>query len=126
MPLSPMRSYAHGDLSRGGFTSSRAAAPPPANQPPLPHHTLAPIARDATVTSKPQTAHYVDFQISQAGGDEKLFGQEVKDLLHDFTGGLPRAINNPAIACLLQATAAGAARVDEAVFRQAAAEFQLP
>jgi general secretion pathway protein A len=76
--------------------------------------------------SKPQTAHYVDFQISQAGGDVKLFGQEVKDLLHDFTGGLPRAINNLAIACLLQATAAGAARVDEAVFRQAAAEFQLP
>jgi len=46
-------------------------------------------------------------------------------LLHDFTGGLPRAINNLAIACLLQATAAGAARVDEDVFRQATAEFQL-
>lgn len=76
--------------------------------------------------SKPQTAHYVDFQISQAGGDAKLFDQEVKELLHDFSGGLPRAINNLAIACLLQATATGAARVDEEVFRQAAAEFQLP
>lgn len=75
--------------------------------------------------SKEQTSQYIDFQISQAGGDVKLFGEEVKDLLHDFTGGLPRAINNLAIACLLQATALDAARVDENVFRQAAGEFQL-
>jgi general secretion pathway protein A len=75
--------------------------------------------------TKDQTSHYVDFQISQAGGDVKIFGEEVKDLLHDFTGGLPRAINNLAIACLLQATAVGAARVDEQVFRQAAGEYQL-
>lgn len=76
--------------------------------------------------SKNQTSQYVDFQISQAGGDVKIFGQEVKDLLHDFTGGLPRAINNLAIACLLQATSGDLARVDEEVFRQAVAEFQLP
>jgi general secretion pathway protein A len=75
--------------------------------------------------SKEQTSQYVDFQIAQAGGDVKIFGDEVKDLLHDFAGGLPRAINNLAIACLLQATALDAARVDEKVFRQAAAEFQL-
>ncbi len=74
---------------------------------------------------KLQTGQYVDFQIEQAGGDVKIFGEEVKDLLHDFTGGLPRAINNLAIACLLQATALNVARVDEEVFRQAAAEFQL-
>jgi general secretion pathway protein A len=76
--------------------------------------------------TKPQTHHYVDFQLSQAGGDGKLFGEEVKDLLHDFTGGLPRMINNLAIACLLQATARGLARVDEEVFQQAASDFQLP
>jgi general secretion pathway protein A len=75
--------------------------------------------------SKEQTSQYVDFQVAQAGGDVKIFGDEVKDLLHDFAGGLPRAINNLAIACLLQATALDAARVDEKVFRQAAAEFQL-
>jgi len=76
--------------------------------------------------SKDQTTQYVDFQLTRAGGDAKIFGEEVKDLLHDFTGGVPRAINNLAIACLLQATASGLARVDEDVFRQAAAEFQLP
>jgi general secretion pathway protein A len=75
---------------------------------------------------KEQTAAYLDYQISQAGGDVKIFGAEVKDLLHDFTGGLPRAINNLSIACLLQATALDVARVDEDVFRQAASEFQLP
>lgn len=75
--------------------------------------------------SKEQTSQYVDFQISQAGGDVKIFGEEVKDLLHDFTGGLPRAINNLAIACLLHATGLDAARVDEEVFRRAAGEFQL-
>lgn len=76
--------------------------------------------------SKPQTSQYIDFQISQAGGDAKIFGAEVKDLLHDFTGGVPRAINNLAIACLLQATASELARIDEDVFQRAAAEFQLP
>lgn len=76
--------------------------------------------------SKQQTSQYIDFQISQAGGDVKIFGEEVKELLHDFTGGVPRAINNLAIACLLQATASRLARVDEDVFQQAAAEFQLP
>lgn len=76
--------------------------------------------------TKLQTAQYVDFQMTIAGGDAKCFGDEVKDLLHDFTGGIPRAINNLATACLLQATAAGSARVDEEVFRQAAGEFQIP
>lgn len=76
--------------------------------------------------TKSQTHQYVDFQLSHAGGESKIFGEEVKDLLYDFTGGLPRMINNLAIACLLQATAKGLARVDEDVFQQAAAEFQLP
>jgi general secretion pathway protein A len=82
-------------------------------------YQLRPLNRD-------QTTQYVDFQLAQAGGDVKIFGEEVKGLLHDFTGGVPRAINNLAIACLLQATGAGLARVDEQVFRQAASEFQLP
>jgi general secretion pathway protein A len=81
-------------------------------------HQLRPLHKE-------QTSEYIDFQISQAGGEVKIFGQEVKELLHDFTGGLPRAINNLAIACLLQATALNVARVDEDVFRQAAGEFQL-
>jgi len=75
--------------------------------------------------SKDQTTQYIDFQLTQGGGDGKVFGPEVKDLIHDFTGGLPRAINNLAIACLVQARALGVARVDEEVFHQAAGEFQF-
>jgi general secretion pathway protein A len=75
--------------------------------------------------SKDQTAQYIDFQLTQAGGDGKIFSREVKDLVHDITGGLPRAINNLTFACLLQARALGVARVDEDVFHQAAGEFQF-
>ena len=76
--------------------------------------------------SREQTAQYIDFQIARAGGDAKIFDDEVKHLIHDFTGGLPRAVNNLAIACLLQATARRAPRIGEEIFQQAAAEFQLP
>jgi general secretion pathway protein A len=75
--------------------------------------------------TKEQTTQYIDFQMTQAGGNVKVFAEEIKTLLHDCTGGLPRAINNMAIACLLQATALGVTRIDEEVFRQAAAELQL-
>lgn len=76
--------------------------------------------------SKDQTTRYLDFQMTQAGGSPKTFDESVKDLIHDFTGGVPRQINNLATACLLQATARKLARVDDAVFQQAAHEFQLP
>lgn len=76
--------------------------------------------------SKDQTARYVDFQISTAGGDPKIFDDSVKAHLHDFTGGVPRYVNNIAVACLLQATARKLPRVDDEVFQHAMGEFQLP
>lgn len=76
--------------------------------------------------SKEQTQRYIDFQMTQAGGEEKVFDEEVKAAIHDFTGGVPRQINNLATACLLQATGRKVLRIDESVFRQASTEFQLP
>jgi general secretion pathway protein A len=76
--------------------------------------------------SKEQTSRYLDFQMTQAGGDPKIFDESVKGAIHDFTGGVPRQINNLATACLLQATARKVARVDDELFRQASQEFQLP
>jgi general secretion pathway protein A len=76
--------------------------------------------------SKEQTQRYIDFQMTQAGGEPKVFDEEVKAAIHDFTGGVPRQINNLATACLLQATGRKVLRIDESVFRQASAEFQLP
>lgn len=76
--------------------------------------------------SREQTCHYIDFQISQSGGDAKLFDDSVKAAIHDFTGGVPRQINNLATACLLQATARKVLRIDDDLFQYAAGEFQLP
>ena len=59
-------------------------------------------------------------------GDAKVFDDSVKASLHDFTGGVPRQINNLATTCLLQATARNVARIDDALFQQAVSEFQLP
>ena len=82
-------------------------------------YQLRPLTRE-------QTGRLIDFQLSQAGGDPKLFDDSVKAAIHDFTGGVPRQINNLATACLLQATSRKVRRIDDERFQQAASEFQLP
>jgi general secretion pathway protein A len=47
----------------------------------------------------------------------------VKDLIHEFTGGVPRSINNIAITCLLGASSKRTLRIDEEVFQLAATEM---
>jgi general secretion pathway protein A len=76
--------------------------------------------------TKEQTATYIDFQLKQAGGSEKLFEEGAKNLIHDYSGGIPRQINNLATACLLQAATQDASRVNEAILQQTLSEFQLP
>ena len=61
----------------------------------------------------------------QAGGVEDVFDAEVKGLIHDFTGGIPRPINNLATACLLGAAGSGVLRIDTALFQRTVSEFQL-
>ena len=73
-----------------------------------------------------QTAAYLDFQMKQAGGTGKEFDAASKSLIHDYTGGVPRQVNNLATACLLQAAAANTHHVTEAVLQQTLTEFQLP
>ena len=82
-------------------------------------YQLRPLTRE-------QTSRYIDFQLSQAGGDAKVFDDSVKTSIHDFTGGVPRQINNLATACLLQATARKVVRIDDALFQQAAANSSCP
>lgn len=82
-------------------------------------HHLVPL-------SKEQTTTYIDFQLQQAGSSEKLFDQDVKHLIHDYSGGIPRQINNLATACLLAAASQNASRISEAILRQTLSEFQLP
>ena len=76
--------------------------------------------------SKTQTASYIDFQLKQAGGSEKLFEDSTKALIHDYSGGIPRQINNLATASLLLASAENAPRVSESILQQTFHEFQMP
>jgi general secretion pathway protein A len=76
--------------------------------------------------SKVQTAAYIDFQLKQAGGSEKLFEDATKEMIHDYSGGVPRQINNLATACLLAAAAENVSRVTEAILQKTLTEFHLP
>jgi len=76
--------------------------------------------------SKDQTAAYIDFHLQQAGASEKLFEPEVKSLIHDYTRGIPRQINNLATACLIKAAVQKAQRIGDDIFQIALGEFQLP
>lgn len=76
--------------------------------------------------NKQETATYIDFQLKQAGGSERLFEESTKELIHDYSGGIPRQINNLATACLLQACAQNVSRVNDTILRQTLGEFQLP
>ena len=73
-----------------------------------------------------QTAAYIDFQLKQAGGSEKLFEHSTKAVIHDYSGGIPRQISNLATACLLAAASENVSRVTEAVLQNTLTEFQLP
>ncbi len=73
-----------------------------------------------------QTCSYIDFQLTHAGGATKLFDNSVKESIYEFSGGVARQINSIATACLMQASSKNAVRIDDDVFRQAAAEFQMP
>jgi general secretion pathway protein A len=63
--------------------------------------------------------------MKQAGGPEDVFDPSVKELIHDFTGGIARQINNLATACLLEATASNVLHVDEALFQRTTSEFHM-
>jgi general secretion pathway protein A len=76
--------------------------------------------------SKEKTAAYIDYRITKAGGSTKIFELEAKELIHDYTGGVPRQINNVATACLINAAARGLNKITEALVNETMAEFHLP
>ena len=76
--------------------------------------------------SKPQTVAYIDYRITKAGGKEKIFEPQAKDLIHDYTGGVPRQVNNIATACLINAAARGVKIITEALVNETMSEFRLP
>ncbi len=76
--------------------------------------------------TKTQTSAYIDYRVTCAGGKDKIFEPEAKDLIHDYTGGVPRQVNNVATACLINAAARDVKIITEALVNESMAEFRLP
>jgi general secretion pathway protein A len=75
---------------------------------------------------KAQTPAYIDYRVTCAGGKEKIFEPEAKELIHDYTGGVPRQVNNVATACLINAAARELKIITEALVNETMSEFRLP
>jgi general secretion pathway protein A len=72
-----------------------------------------------------QTHAYIDLQLKKAGNGSELFDPAVKDAIFDFSGGIPRIINNIATACLIHAACEEKRTIDSSLFNQTMADFQL-
>ena len=75
--------------------------------------------------TKDQTACYLDHRLKVAGGSEKLFADEAKARLHDYSGGIPRLLNNLATLCLVQGADKKQKLINAAVVDAAARELRL-
>ena len=73
-----------------------------------------------------KTSAYIDYRITKAGGADKIFEPEAKNLIHDYTGGVPRQINNVATACLINAAARGLNKITETLVNETMTELHLP
>ena len=80
--------------------------------------SLRPLSMDQTVS-------YIDRRLKAVGGSEQIFETAAKHLIHEHTGGIPRAINNLATTCLIHAASKQLKRVHEALVVEAAAELRL-
>ena len=75
--------------------------------------------------SNAQTHAYLDHHLNSVGANEKIFDSQVKSMIHEFTNGIPRRINNIATACLIQAAADNSKIVTQDIFTMAARECQI-
>jgi len=75
--------------------------------------------------TKSQTIAYIDHRLRCAKASDKLFEPEAKTVIHDYSGGVPRQINNIATACLINAASRNLLRIDEQLVNETMAEFKL-
>jgi type II secretory pathway predicted ATPase ExeA len=70
-----------------------------------------------------ETQSYVQHHLALAGRSDTLFSDDAVALIHDISRGLPRLINNLAVASLIAAFASKKGIVDESAARVAVAEI---
>jgi len=75
--------------------------------------------------TKTQTSSYIDLHMKSAEASEKIFTQEVKDMIHEYSNGIPRQINNIATGCLINACAQNLQQVNLEILNQTVAELQF-
>ncbi|MGH2927657.1 MAG: ExeA family protein [Solirubrobacteraceae bacterium] len=70
-----------------------------------------------------ETTSYVQHHLALAGRSDTMFSDDAIELIHDVSRGLPRQVNNLAVAALIAAFAANKSIVDESAARAAVAEI---
>jgi type II secretory pathway predicted ATPase ExeA len=70
-----------------------------------------------------ESAAYLRHHLKLAGRDEPLFADDAIARLHRVANGLPRALNNAAVAALIAAAAAGKDLIDDTCAKKAVAEL---
>ena len=70
-----------------------------------------------------ESAAYLRHHLALAGRDAPLFADDAIARLHRVSNGLPRALNNAAVAALIAAAAAGRDLIDDASAKKAVAEL---
>lgn len=82
------------------------------------HYHLPTLTREQTIA-------YLDFQMKSSGSNDKIFEPEVKNLIHEYSCGVPRQINNIATLCLVQAAARNTQKITQDIFATAVRESQI-
>ncbi len=75
--------------------------------------------------SKVQTVTYIDHRLHCAKAHDQIFDPEAKNVIHDYSGGVPRQINNIATACLINAASRNISKIDEQLVNETMVEFKL-
>jgi general secretion pathway protein A len=76
--------------------------------------------------NRKETGSYIAFRLKQAGGPPKLFEEAAVDLIHEITGGIPRAINLTCQAALVYGFADGLKSIGADVVRQVREDRMAP
>ncbi|MEW6227205.1 MAG: hypothetical protein AB1700_03800 [Bacillota bacterium] len=118
------------DLNRNGWTTSPEILSQPELRSKLRLRAFEAISQRVTLRfhltglPEPETKAYIGHHLKVAGVAHPLFSDEAVHLIHQFTKGIPRRINNVATACLLAGYVEQKTLIDEATARKALAEFQ--
>jgi len=78
--------------------------------------SLYPLSHDETLL-------YIDRQMQKAGATMNVFSSEIGKIIYEYSGGIPRKINNAAIACLIATASEKAKKVEASHARNAIEEL---